>query len=215
VSATLHVVCPMNLTEYIFSLQQAAASATTSTGGALSPTSNPYLLSDSLLKNITLQLASALHHIHTRDLIHLDVKPENVLVSHAGILRLADFGQARIIKPGSGDQWGDLDGVEGDSIFMAPELLDPSASGESGPTSAADIFSLGLLLVELASGVMLPKSGEVWHDLREGRAHQHVHSRVSAQMEHIILNLLEPKPSKRPTAKQIIQWLEAHHDEAQ
>lgn len=132
-------------------------------------------------------------------------------MSHSGILRLADFGQARIISPSSlADNSWDMDGVEGDSIFMAPELLDPSASGQKGPTSAADIFSLGLLLVEVASGVCLPKSGDVWHDLREGRAHQHVHDKVSTQMLHLILNMLEPKPNRRPTAKSIILWLEAH-----
>lgn len=201
----------MNLSEYIFSLQQAALSATTPRGSTLSPTSNPYVLSDGLLKNITLQLASALHHIHTRDLIHLDVKPDNVLVSFNGILRLADFGQARIVRPDGGGYDWDMDGVEGDSIFMAPELLDPSSSGP--PTYAADIFSLGLLLVELASGVSLPKSGDIWHDLREGRAHQHIHNRVSKQMEHIILNLLEPKPHKRPTAKVLLEWLETHHED--
>lgn len=128
---------------------------------------------------------------------------------------MADFGQARLVRPDgtSVSDDSDLDGVEGDSIFMAPELLDPSSAGLSGPTSAADIFSLGLLLVELASGVSLPKSGEIWHDLRQGRAHQHIHTRVTPQMEHIILNLLEPNPKKRPSAKTLLEWLETHHEE--
>lgn len=237
----------MNLTQYVASLhatQQAEAlsrgelSPTAVAGGTVSLTG----LSDSLLKNITLQLASALQHIHQRGLVHLDIKPDNVLISFGGIVRLADFGQARLLKPLDGSASTtvgtgaavcsaaaaalalcpdfDMDGVEGDCQYMSPELLGgPDVARRNGgglepvpigPSAACDIFSLGLTLVELASGAVLPKSGLLWHELRDGRAGRHIHGRVSAVMEHIILNLLEPHPKDRPTAKQIVQWINAH-----
>lgn len=87
--------------------------------------------------------------------------------------------------------------------------------GRKGPSSACDIFSLGLTLVELASGATLPKSGQLWHDLRDGRAAKHIHGRVSAVMEHVILNLLEPQPDKRPTAKSISEWVQTHQTPAE
>lgn len=232
-------------------------------------------LSDSLLKNLTLQLSRALSHIHSRGLVHLDIKPDNILISFGGIVRLADFGQARMIglPPGSPLATGagaaatatsaalsmcpefDMDGIEGDSVYMvssktkqqsearkatrpvalrvelltvccsvcfvcssvqAPELLNGGGGRKGGgPSSACDIFSLGLTLVELASGSTLPKSGPLWHDLREGRAARHIHGRVSSVMEHVILNLLEPQPEMRPTAKTISEWVQAHQTPAE
>ena len=67
------------------------------------------------------------------------------------------------------------DDVEGDSIYMAPELLLQVSNGESTCLSLqdkispkADIFSLGATLLELASGMNLPQNGLIWHKLREG-----------------------------------------------
>jgi serine/threonine protein kinase len=222
----------------------APASATSPSDSSRSRSGSNTMLSDALLKNIMWQLASALAHVHSRGLVHLDIKPDNVLISFSGMLRLADFGQARLLRPpppAAGSAAGassplisasasahlalcpdfDMDGVEGDCVYMAPELLSGSfsspSSGASSPRArggasfAADIFSLGLLLVELASGVVLPHNGPLWHDLRKERgAAVHIHGRVSPMMEHVILNLLEPMPHKRPTARQICEWVQAH-----
>jgi hypothetical protein len=235
--------CSMNLTQYVQTLHAevnaAAANGTLDSlpaevTAAVCMTETGSMLSDALLQNITLQLACALHHVHSRGLVHLDVKPDNVLVTNSGILRLADFGQARLLQPaqvpGSPNPLAragaaalamcpdfDMDGVEGDSVYMAPELLGGGSFGGptsprsgNGPSFACDMFSLGLLLVELSSGVVLPKSGPLWHELREGKANKHIHGRVSAQIEKLILNLLDPRPSKRPNAKTLIDWLQTH-----
>ncbi len=90
-------------------------------------------------------------------------QPENVLVSVDGQLKLGDFGQAQL-KSG----W--RDGGEGDATYMAPELFQNAE--DASPTFAADVFSLGLLLFELATGLVLPKDGPLWHQLREGGAKQ-------------------------------------------
>lgn len=103
----------------------------------------------------------ALSHIHKNNLLHLDIKPANVLVGQGGVLKLGDFGQARL-------KFDVGDGNEGETQYMAPELL--GSADKSPPTSAADIFSLGLMLFELATGMDLPTSGAMWHELREGKA---------------------------------------------
>jgi serine/threonine protein kinase len=109
------------------------------------------------------QIALGLSGIHRHNVLHLDLKPENVLVSPDGTLKIGDFGQARLKK-----DW--KDGSEGDATYMAPELF--QNSDDSPPTPAADIFSLGLLLFELATGLELPKEGPLWRELREGHAKQ-------------------------------------------
>lgn len=114
------------------------------------------------------------------------------------VFKIGDFGQARRLE-----ELADADGVEGDCIYMAPELLDTSAS-RNKLTAAVDIFSLGLCLLELATSVELPTAGPVWHDLREGRLARHVQG-CSPLMAAVIQALLHPDPARRPTAQQIDQ----------
>jgi serine/threonine protein kinase len=89
-------------------------------------------------------LLDALAHIHAAGILHRDVKPANVLVGADGAPRLTDFGIAR-----SEDQTGlTLTGqVLGTLRFIAPEV----AAGAPA-TAASDLFSLGVLLTEVAGG---------------------------------------------------------------
>jgi mitosis inhibitor protein kinase SWE1 len=88
--------------------------------------------------------------------MHLDMKPANILVDFEGTLKIADFGLA---QPLSGPDGID---VEGDREYMAPEML----KGKAGPS--ADIFSVGLMILETAANVMLPDNGPSWVRLRSG-----------------------------------------------
>jgi len=104
------------------------------------------------LAELARQLAEGLAHAHTlvvdghaSDLVHRDLKPANVLIGREGVARIADFGIARATGLSTGDApsgivWGTLG-------YMAPE----QAYGRSA-TQASDIFSLGLVVTELALG---------------------------------------------------------------
>lgn len=172
-------------------------------------------ISDRFLITCCAQICQALAHIHRANLIHLDVKPANVLVvlpkDREGrikcspgpdrffdfTLKLTDFGQAILKKE-------QKDAVEGDSQYMAPELL----AIDYTPTSAADIFSLGLLLLEIATGLELPLTGSKWHDLREGKAGEYLSGSItSPNLQAVIESMLHPDPSQRPTALRIIEQL--------
>ena len=93
-------------------------------------------------------LADALAHAHARGVVHRDVKPSNVLLGKHGELKLVDFGAAAYV----GETDARAASSEGELAFGTPAYLAPEQlfGDEADPKS--DVFSLGVLLYELASG---------------------------------------------------------------
>lgn len=104
-------------------------------------------------------MARSVHHVHEKGFIHLDIKPSNFFVDKDHTVKLGDFGKA--IHIDAVEHVIDND-VEGDTVYMAPELLQKRLSQK------ADIFSLGATLLEIASSMNLPQNGELWMKLRDG-----------------------------------------------
>lgn len=89
------------------------------------------------------QLADALAYAHERHVLHCDIKPSNVMLTSADVPKILDFGIARISRGGVSTTAH----IRGTPAYMAPEVLAGGA-----PTPHSDIFSLGMLLTELATG---------------------------------------------------------------
>jgi len=108
------------------------------------------------LQNGKLIAVKGLKHIHDSGFIHLDLKPANVLITFEGVLKIGDFGMAT--------PWPAEEGIEGegDREYIGPEIL----MGHFD--KPADIFALGLIMLEIAGNVMLPDNGASWQRLRSG-----------------------------------------------
>lgn len=146
-------------------------------------------------------LLSALQHLHSLGFVHLDLKPANVLITDSGRLKLADFGLLFELKKkstGSLEGKGKDDIQEGDPRYMAPELL----RGEYGP--AADVFSLGVSILELACNMEVPNGGEGWQQLRQGCLPSEFTSGLSAELQAVLRMMLAPEPSERPTVSELL-----------
>ncbi|KKY22984.1 hypothetical protein UCRPC4_g02989 [Phaeomoniella chlamydospora] len=113
-------------------------------------------LDDFRIWKILLELSLGLKHIHDHGFIHLDIKPANILITFEGVLKIADFGMAA--------KWpakAHIEG-EGDREYIGPEIL------KGQYDKPADIFALGLIMVETAGNVSLPDNGTSWQKLRNG-----------------------------------------------
>jgi serine/threonine protein kinase len=97
------------------------------------------------------EVASALAQAHEMGIIHRDLKPENVMVRQDGVIKLMDFGIAKILD--RDDRMTMTGALVGSPAHMAPEIIEGE---EAGPE--ADVFSLGTLLFYFATG-RLPFSG--------------------------------------------------------
>lgn len=146
-------------------------------------------------------LLSALQHLHSHGFVHLDLKPANVLITDSGRLKLGDFGLLLELEPTSeepatGKAKDDVQ--EGDPRYMAPELL----RGEYGP--AADVFSLGVSILELACNIEVPNGGEGWQQLRQGHLPSKFTNGLSVELQSVLRMMLAPEPSERPTVSELL-----------
>ena len=93
------------------------------------------------------QIAEAVAHAHRAFVIHADLKPSNILMRADGSVHLLDFGIARLI--------GDIATSAGESTAPSPltrGYAAPERTGGAAPTVASDVFSLGMLLVQMLTG---------------------------------------------------------------
>jgi serine/threonine-protein kinase len=99
---------------------------------------------------IALEVAKALGYIHTQNIVHRDVKPENIHISDKGVVKLMDFGIAK----GEGHSMTQVGFVLGTPYYMAPEQV----RGEQ-VTPQVDVYAWGIMLFEMIAGVK-PVTGE-------------------------------------------------------
>jgi tRNA A-37 threonylcarbamoyl transferase component Bud32 len=98
--------------------------------------------------HVARQIASALDFARQKDLVHRDVKPENILVQEDGVAKLADFGLAKSVLTAGRSGVTRTGEVLGTLAYMSPEQLDSSVSADH----RADIYSLGATLYHMIAG---------------------------------------------------------------
>uniref|UniRef100_A0A1I7UFY7 Membrane-associated tyrosine- and threonine-specific cdc2-inhibitory kinase wee-1.3 n=1 Tax=Caenorhabditis tropicalis TaxID=1561998 RepID=A0A1I7UFY7_9PELO len=145
--------------------------------------------------NIFIDLLQAVHHLHSNDMIHDDIKPDNIFLTQEMICKLGDFGLAVNLKNPIHMKTVE----EGDAKYLAPEVLNGS------PTKASDIFSLGVTILEAATDLDLPSSGEEWHQLRNALIPEKFLKNMSKNLRYLIESMLERNPNNRPTAEELLE----------
>lgn len=149
------------------------------------------------------QTALALAHCHARQIIHRDVKPENLLLCVGGVLKLADFGWAISV----------VDNSKATEVCGTLDYLPPEMINNRSYRYAVDMWSLGVLLYEFLVGVPpfeCPTHEETCDHIR--RVKYVIPSLLSAEGQSLLTALLIKSPKKRPTAQQVAEhpWLQSN-----
>jgi len=165
--------------------------------------------SESKLKKLMLQVLKGLHYIHNKQLVHLDIKPDNILLAteEPGFenegnvdFKIGDLGHVTHVDRAS------VDTEEGDCRYMAPELYKMKVSPRH--LKKADIFSLGLTLYEAGSLKALPKNSldvdkeDSYASLRSGKLPYL--SRYSEKFNKLITSMVSPDVNNRPDTTQLL-----------
>jgi serine/threonine-protein kinase len=146
------------------------------------------------------QLCSALHFMAVRGMVHLDVKPKNIIMGAPP--RLIDLSIARPLRDAA-----TLDAPVGTDAYMSPEQCEPGIRGGVGPP--ADVWGLGATLFEALTGDLPfgPREEEERFP-QLGRDRLPFPDEVPPQLAEIVDRCLEPDPAARPTALEVSKALE-------
>ena len=157
--------------------------------------------------NITEQILRALEHAHSKGVIHRDIKPQNIMLLKNGLIKVADFG---IAKLPDNDSFTLTDKAVGTVNYISPEQAMNEPADER-----SDLYSVGVLMYELSCG-QLPFTG----DTPVSVAYKHVndtpqHPReirpdMPEGLDQIIMRAMEKSPDRRfKSAKQMLSHINA------
>lgn len=156
---------------------------------------------DQILR-IFVPICAGLGYLHSKGIVHRDVKPANILLDTHGVPKLTDLGSARqvdrktrITKAGA---------ILGTYAYLAPEQIQ---SGDAGP--AADLYSLGVCLFEALTG---RRPFTVKNEFKLMKAHleetppslSKLRPDLPESVERLVASLLEKKAENRPTTAEVV-----------
>lgn len=108
-----------------------------------------------IVRGITEQIAKGLHAFHRLEMLHQDLRPQNIMIDKSGTVKLIDFGSTRVAGVAEAAWRGERDDILGMAQYAAPEYF----LGDRG-TSGSDLFSLGVIVYQMLTG-RLPYGAEV------------------------------------------------------
>ena len=182
-----------------------------------------------------LQMLEGLAYLHQAHIVHRDIKPENVLLDHNGVIKYVDFGAAKVIarqgqtmmagpEPaqrrdgegghGAGAPRMPQKTMTGTPMYMSPEVIRGDGPATSRFSGAADIWSLGCVVLEMATGrrpwSTLDNEWAIMYNIAQGNPPQlPSEDQLSEMGIDFLKKCFERDPAKRSTAAELLQhpWI--------
>ncbi len=164
--------------------------------------------------DLIIQVCNGIGYAHRANLVHCDVKPQNVIVTVDDQVKVADFGIARAISTATQVQ-------QVSQVWGTPQYFSPEQAAGDAPTPASDVYSIGVILFEMLTG-QLPFAAES----HTAMALKHLHTppplvtelnpAVPTQLAQIVNKLLAKEPAGRyRTAGQLGRILSTYRQQGQ
>lgn len=171
-----------------------------------SPTASvSFCVPESIVRTIAAQALLGLHYLHERNVLHRDLKPDNLLLGDGGVVKLTDFGTSKTTLHAAS---GTTTTVIGTVCYMSPESINNHYSVGS------DMWSIGATMLELLTGA--PPWSEtglqgvqmVFHIGKAQPPHHHpaFPSYMSPEMSEVLEACFQFEPRQRPTAASLLRF---------
>lgn len=159
---------------------------------------------ESTIKSFLHQILEGLAYLHSKGILHRDLKADNILVDFEGTCKISDFGTVRR----SDDIYGNVENMslQGSIFWMAPEVVSLSKKGYS---AKIDIWSLGCVVLEMFAGRRPWSDDEAVQAMFKIGAQRKAPPipadvKLTKQAAHFLKNCFEIDPAKRPTAQRLL-----------
>ncbi|XP_045699034.1 mitogen-activated protein kinase kinase kinase 4 isoform X2 [Phyllostomus hastatus] len=162
-------------------------------------------LQEHVIRLYSKQITVAINVLHEHGIVHRDIKGANIFLTSSGLIKLGDFGCSVKLKNNAQTMPGEVNSTLGTAAYMAPEVI-TRAKGE-GHGRAADIWSLGCVVIEMVTGK------RPWHEYEHnfqimykvGMGHKPpIPDRLSPEGKDFLSHCLESEPGTRWTASQLL-----------
>ena len=164
---------------------------------------------EKLMKKWILDIAKGLKFLHENNVVHRDIKSDNILIDKNGHCKIADFGCSIKLKNNQPDLFSK---TEGNMYFFPPEFVDGKSKKQFG-YKPVDIWAFGVSMYTciFKSLPFLPENREnvveLFKEIREAKFNYNKNGiKISKDMEILLGHILDKDPNKRFTAKEIVEY---------